>query len=148
MTTEESRDRITEFLDSGVWQVAADRTKTRRAIVEALSALPDALLASIFADHLQVLVTAPAQRRVCTVVPYKCTVLALQAVQFSVVVFDSRIEAYDFPIVLSIVKDAFRHAFGIVAGIELPPSSFQDEQPNTDAGPRDAEAGLECGRPN
>jgi hypothetical protein len=151
MTTEESRERIAKFLDSGVWQVAADRTKTRRAIFEALSALPDALLAQIFGD-LHILVIAPAQRRVATIVPYMCTVLApLEAVQFSAIHLDSRIEAYDYLQVLAIVKGAFRHALASFLGVELPASGFEGEQsPNTDVVPReaDADAGLKYGRPN
>jgi hypothetical protein len=149
MTTEEGRDRITRFLDSGVWHLAADRAKTRRAVVETLSVLPDALLAQIFGD-LHVLVVAPARSHAATVVPYMCTVRApLEAIQFVVLHLGSRMEAYDYPEILSIVKGAWRHALAVFLGVELPASGFDGEQsPKTDEGPGDADAGLKCERPN
>jgi hypothetical protein len=149
--TEESRERIAKFLDMGVWHLAADRAKTRRAVIETLSVLPDALLAQIFGD-LHVLVVAPAQSHASTVVPYLCTVGApLEAVQFVVLHLDSRMEAYDYPEVLSIVKGAWRHALAVFLGVDLPASGFEGEQlPNTDVVPHDADAnaGLKYGRPN
>lgn len=147
MNVEEGRDRITAFLDSGAWHVAADRTKTRRAIYEALLTIPDSLLAHIFAD-LHVLIIAPAAHRVSSIVPFIRMVAApLEAVKFSVIHLDARIEAYEFARVKAIVGDAFRHAFASFLGVALHASGFQDEQPNGEASPR-ADVESKLGRIN
>lgn len=131
-TATEKRERIIEFLDSGVWPIAEDRSKTGEAVIDLLLRLPGPLMALII-ENLRILVVAPPRHRISNIVPYMLAA-GNPPLKFSVIILDARIETYDPAIVWSIVADAFSHAFASISGHERPDSPIQDEPAFQDGG--------------
>jgi hypothetical protein len=115
--SDERQERIERFLDSGPWQIAADRPQTRRAVAEFLAGQPDELLDKLFAETT-VLVIAPAREQYTSAVQwaYKYN-LPGQFVPFRFVVLDQRLENTPWPDARRSVFEVLAYAFARVAGL-------------------------------
>jgi hypothetical protein len=119
MNGEERRRRIEEFLSSGIWPIASDRAKTRRAIIDALLAVPWIVAERLLFTDIRMLVIAPPAARQSTVVPYVAHFKGGSDVRLSFVHFEARLEDLDEATVVSVVRKAFSQALRNVAGRPL-----------------------------
>jgi hypothetical protein len=112
------RQRIEEFLQSGLWYVGADRPQTRRALIELWDTVPDALLYAPLAE-LRLLIIAPRRHTAETLTYFGLPSAPTPDAPFVVLTLDWGIEELAWPEALRAVAGLLSKAlFKAGGGIE------------------------------